>query len=530
MVNSTPLNALPSTKLFVDFLNGVDAIWNRFEHREVTADFIKQRSRHGASRKRLVALVQQGMYNVELSATQQESLRLLGEQAVVVSTGQQIGLFGGPLYTLLKIASAARLARDLSQQHSHAVVPVFWLEDNDHDAAEASTTHLPQDSAVRSATFWDGENPRQSVGTKTFTASDVEKINALMPLLHGPFESDVDSYLIGVYAEGASWSDAFVRLLQPFLAAWGVLVLRGSDVIASGLHAPILERDLAMRGELSALVRNAGTTLEESGYHVQATPTHSLFFRHDKAGRQRIAPEDNFVDLAHEQPSLFSPNALARPIVQDAILPTIAVVLGAAEIAYTSQLREAYAACGVPMPVPYNRHAATFLDAKTVKYLAKENLKPATMLRPWQTIERETVSMLGEDTMPSTELSEAALESVFRLYDSAASEIDKTLLSTVQAAKAQTRKALEAVRGKMRAALKRKNIEQLERRRAIHVMVFPLDGLQERSYPVALMIGRFGIDGLRIIVERVTAQPRLDHVIIGSENLATAHEDLTTVP
>ncbi len=522
-MTSVPLQSMSPSKLFADFLNGVDTIWNRFEHRAVTPALIKQRSRHGASRKRLVALVEQGMHGVELSASQQQSLRSLGEEAVVVSTGQQIGLFGGPLYTLLKIASAASLARELTQQHGHAIVPMFWLEDNDHDAAEASSTVLPQGSAALATTIWDGADERLPVSRRAYNSTDVERISEVIPLLNGPFEADIQTLLEGVYIEGARWNDAFVRLLQPFLAAWGVLVVRGSDVIAAGLHAPILDRDMSAPGALSALIRSASTKLEELGYHAQATPTHAMFFRHDKEHRrQRIQPDENYAELAHAEPASFSPNALARPIVQDAVLPTIAVVIGPAEIAYTAQLREAYAACGVPMPVPYNRHSATLLDAKTSRNLVKEGIEAASLMRPWQTIESETVSMLGEGSVPSAESSEASLDALFAPYDAAAQAIDTTLSATAQAGKTSARNTLESIRGKLRAALRRKHTEALGRRHAMHGMVFPLDGPQERNFPLAFMVGRFGIDGLRIIVEHVTTQPRLDHVIIGSEDITTA--------
>jgi len=528
-VTSVPLQILSPSKLFADFVTGVDSIWNRFEHREVTDVLIEQRSKHGASRKRLVALVEQGMRSVELSILQKQSLKALGERAVVVATGQQIGLLGGPLYTLLKVASAAQLASELAEQYAHTVVPVFWLEDNDHDAKEASTAVFSLDGVLQTSTVWNGSEERLPVSRRTYSADEVERIKTLLPSLKGPFESDVQRLLEGVYVEGAAWNDAFVRLLQPFLAAWGVLVVRGSDVIASGLHAPILERDLASPGMLSSLVREASASLETLGYHVQATPTHAMFFRHDEAGgRQRIQPDENFLELAHAQPALFSPNALARPIVQDAVLPTIAAVLGPAEIAYHAQLREAYAACGVPMPVPYNRHSATLLDAKTTRNLVKEGLQAVDMMRAWQSVESETVSMLGEDSVPSPEFSASAVDAVFAGYASAAESIDKTLSAAVEAGKASTRNTLEAIRGKLRSALRRKNIEQLERRRTMHKLIFPLDVYQERIYPVAYMTGQFGTDGLRIIVEHIVKRPRIQHVIIGPEDITSSQEDITS--
>lgn len=529
--SSVPITSLPASKLFVDFLNGAESIWNRFEHREVTADFIKLRSRHGASRKRLVSLVQKSMPRIALSTQQQQSLDALAKDAVVVTTGQQIGLFGGPLYTLLKIASAARLATELTEKHSSAVIPIFWLEDNDHDAEEASTVVLTDGITAEKHTVWSGDNDRMPVSQRTFSADEITRINALLPQLSGPFDADLNALLVGgsengssgLYKEGASWADAFMHILQPFLAAWGVLVVRGSAMVSEGLHAPVLEKDIAHPGELASLVRKASESLEAAGYHVQATPMHALFFQHTESGRQRIQPElgpSELADLramAHAQPSLFSPNALARPIVQDAVLPTIAVVLGPAEIAYHAQLREAYAACGVPMPVPYNRHSATLLDTKTLRNLAKEGIGARDLMQPWQDVERNLVSSLGEDQLPAEQTSEEAIHALMQPFASAAERIDKSLTATVLSSQAAIRKSLEALQGKLRAALKRRHTEQLDRKRAMHTLIFPLDSPQERNYPVAFFVGRFGIDGLRIIVERVTAYPRVDHPFIGSD-------------
>src|ERR1017187_3282730 len=69
--------------------------------------------------------------------------RRLGEpQSVAILTGQQAGLFGGPLYTLLKAITTLQLARKVEQEHGIPVVPVFWADAEDHDWEEVRTCRV----------------------------------------------------------------------------------------------------------------------------------------------------------------------------------------------------------------------------------------------------------------------------------------------------------------------------------------------------------------------------------------------------
>ncbi|HBB24670.1 MAG TPA: hypothetical protein DCZ59_00205, partial [Bacteroidetes bacterium] len=161
------------TSAFVrSYIAGDEAVSSRFPHRELTQEFCRMRSSQGASRSRLAALVTSSMAPRELSPQQQVSLTALSSpDSVVVATGQQVGMMGGPMYTLYKIRSAVSVSRSIRRTHGVEAVPVFWLEDNDHDAAEASQLTLPgADAAPSVLQTWDGQFPRMPVSMRSVDA------------------------------------------------------------------------------------------------------------------------------------------------------------------------------------------------------------------------------------------------------------------------------------------------------------------------------------------------------------------------
>src|SRR5260370_9287416 len=66
--------------------------------------------------------------------------RLAAGDVLAVTTGQQPGLFTGPLYTIHKALSAIALAQRLERERRVPVVPVFWVAGDDHDFVEANPT------------------------------------------------------------------------------------------------------------------------------------------------------------------------------------------------------------------------------------------------------------------------------------------------------------------------------------------------------------------------------------------------------
>lgn len=536
-MQTIPLTDLPGTALLHAWLRHDPTLRAMFDIVEPDASFAERRAAHGASRARLRALAAQGMRGLELTAEQRAALDAVGDpRSTMVVTGQQVGLLGGPLYTILKIASSVAHARTWERAWQRPVVPVFWLEDNDHDAAEAATLHLySSDGAVTDVVAWDGTDERKPVSTRTFSTAEVEQIGLALATLTGQHADDLRDRLHAVYGFGHAWTDAFLHVLQPFLGPWGVVVIRGSDVIASGMHAPIVQRDLAHPNSVSAHVESASARLLAAGFHAQAQAATHVFFLHDAEGRHRLMPTDDgrlrvggdilsYDDvraLAASSPERFSPSVLARPIMQDAILPTVATVLGPAELAYHAQLGDAYTWFGVQRPAPVLRHTATLIDGKAERLLAKTGQDVAFYMRAWQDVMQDVVASLDDAGMPAKDQAPVAAASLLAPWSTAAAGIDPTLKGAVEAAQAAVTKTLEQLDGKMRSALKRVHADTLDRHRQLSSTIHPGGSPQERVYSLAHWWARFGVVDLRRLIESITQQPVGTHVVIGASDITT---------
>lgn len=534
-MTTLPTEMIVTTPITRAYLDRDPAVTDRFQRLSVDAEFCSQRSKHGASRSRLVDLATTSMRGLELSSEQRSALDVLrNPTSVAVTTGQQIGLYGGPMYTLYKIRTAVEESRRLTAQTSVPSVPVFWLEDNDHDAAEAASTRLlAADGGVTDLNIWDGSDERRSVSARVITGQMADMVEAGAATFTGHFADVTRQRMLDAYAIGRSWSDAFLAILQPYLAAWGVIVVRGSDVVAAGLHLPILIRETESPGSMSAATAAGTQILLERGFAAQATTGSMLFFGSDANGRQRCTIEGDtvtmgsetlttkeFAQLVREHPERFTPNVLARPVVQDAVLPTVISVLGSAEIAYQAQVRELYELCGVPMPYLVLRNGATLLDARTERLLAKDGHQLSWFMRSSDELDRATAELLTSDVLPDTEMRNTTLQALLAPYLTAAESIDQTLIATVRAQGAGITATLEALEGKLRAAAKRAGAQTVDRIKAIHSIVMPRGTLQERNFPLGFWESRFGTDELRIIADTITSAPIGSHVVIGHSDLS----------
>ncbi len=521
------LKDLSGSKLFHDVMEETVGLFPRYE---VSDAYAEERAMSGPPRSRVVDLVTQSMRGLELSAEQTSHLKDLSDPgSVVVTTGQQVGFLGGPFYTLLKTCSTAFEARRLETEIGRPVVPIFWLEDTDHDSLEASSASLPaSDGSVEVVSHWNGTDERRSVSGRTFNDADIKLISDAVSRLDGRYADEIRSLLEEIYKSGRSWTDAFLQLIEPFLQHWGVLVVRSSDVLSSGMHGPLVQQDLKDPGALSSVISSTSADLQARGYHAQATVPDLLFFLHTDSGRHHLrrqgadyrAGEEVFTieelrAIAVSSPGRFSPSALGRPLVQDSLLPTVSAVLGQAELAYHAQISEAYKALGILQPAPLVRHQACILDARAERNLKKGTKAVEFYFQPWEMVEYSLTNDMAEDAIPDI----GDIDSLVAPWRAAAAEIDETLIKRVEATRAQITSAMESLRGKMRSALKKRDQQTLDRSHALWWWLYPNGGLNERAYPLALLMSRLGSGTIRIIAERTCEENRTSLTIIGPSDI-----------
>lgn len=486
----------------------------------VNPEFCSVRAQQSIDRSHLVELLRTSHRHTPLSEPQQAALTALSDpNSVAVTTGQQVGLFGGPMYTLYKIRNAVTMAQNIGSSTGIPCVPVFWLEDNDHDAAEAASTYLRTESGeVQHVTLWDGSDPRRPVAERIVDSLMRERITSSAALLTGRFGAETQERMREVYQEGFTWTDAFMSVLAPYLQEWGVLTLRAQDVVKHQAHRTILVQSLQLNNELVEAIRTSTREYESRGKHAQATVSDVPWFLLTDAGRQRIEYNDGvyragtrtfshheLVDHAEEHPEFFSPTVLTRPIMQDVVLPNVMSVLGAAELAYHQQLPRAYTLLGITMPVLQQRSGMTLLPPKSERNLAKVNRPIDWFKRPLEEIEHDAAVEFTSDVLPDSSERVHIIRELLAPYREAAATIDPTLLATVQAQQAGIMSSLETLETKLRSAAKKQHATTMERLRTLHTVIYPMNTLQERVYPLASWEAEFGINGLRTQIESLQA-------------------------
>lgn len=515
-------------RLFCEFIAGNPFFNSRFPANsgDASAYFARRTSEFGG-RTEVLAAISATMNGLTLSESQQRSLeKLTTSSSLAVVTGQQVGFLGGATYTALKLHSAVRLAENLSAEHEQfQFVPVFWVEDNDHDAAEAAETIIltAQGEPHRVSCASAADEKGIPVSARVFSEGITEvtqEIGALLPQSeHG---LHLAALIREIYTPGNSWTAAFVQLLQELFAETGVLFLAASEVRQRGLGAAIIRQETAHPQRTAELIEAASGELHAAGFHAQASGSALNLFYHENSGKRLkiqtdatgfSAGENHWTkdELSHEaemHPERFSPNVVLRPLLQDAALPTACYVGGPGEIAYIAQLHKVYDSFGVAMPVIAPRHSATLLTPSIARFFEKSGYQPEYFLRSWSEVDRDlSAAAHTQEFDEAISAAEAGLHAAFRLLEDTASAADTTLAGAVGAARNQALKSVEVIQKKAIAAMKRKNEALFDKCRASANLLFPASGLQERMLAVAGWRAFAGTDALYQAYRTITALP-----------------------
>ena len=478
---------------------------------EAWRDAIARAQAHPRERERMVAVLQAQLAGRDAPEQARAAAAKLGDpRTVAIVTGQQAGLFGGPLYTLMKGLTAAKLAADIEAQFGVPCVTIFWNHSEDHDWEEvASAWVLDGDDQARRVTVdgveGDGHLPVGQVRLGDDIVRVVDEVAALLPRTE--FTDDVVAQLRRCYEPGAGMADAFGRLLDRLLGPLGVVVFDGGDPAAKPLAAPLFQRVLTDPARTSQLAAAAGEALVADGYHAQVTPqpdATALFSLTGGRGPIRIRDGrfvvgDETVEAATllaaatDQPARFSPNVLLRAVVQDTLFPTIAYVAGPSELAYLGQLKDVYAFHETPMPLIVPRATGTILDSASLRFLARTSLE----LRSLQAQDELALNQFLEAQLPPS--IEQGLADIERTLDermamllAAVPAVDPTLDGAVKSTQGRLSHELKGLHGKIIQAAKRRH--ETLRRQFAHAqhLAFPAGQPQERVICLAWYMNRFG--------------------------------------
>lgn len=437
-----------------------------------------------------------------------EALRKDDTAAVV--TGQQVGIFTGPLYTILKGITTIQLARQLSDESGRAVVPVFWLGVEDHDFEEVASVHLlrrNEPEALRYAEAPDG--PPGPVGRLRMSSEIdrlVDQIDEILPPTD--FKPEVMRVLREAYCSGETFGDAFARLLRAFLPDSGLVLLSSDDARLKRLVAPLYQREIVDPEALSAEVGGVSTRLAER-YHQQVHVTPTNLFLLDDGGRYPIDFDgdrfrlrgvdqafsaDDLLKLLDDHPERFSPNVVLRPLTQDTLLPTAAYVGGPGEISYFAQYGAAYEWADVPMPLIYPRASVTLVESKVEKVLEKYDLDvPDFGDDVDRLFQRVVVDAMDVDLDRLFQGASGPLHESVNTVKQSLEALDPTLGKAAEATRSALMGEFEKLKGKA-VRLEKKNKEVIRNQLAkAHANLYPNGILQERALSLVYFLNKYGL-------------------------------------
>jgi bacillithiol biosynthesis cysteine-adding enzyme BshC len=436
--------------------------------------------------------------------------KLADPHTVAIVTGQQAGLFGGPLYTLMKGLTAARLAADIESQYGVPCVTVFWNHAEDHDWEEVASAWILDDELqphrlTVAGIEGDGHIP---VGQVRLT-DDITRVLAELEsqLPQTEFTAATIAQLRRCYAPGTGMAEAFGRLLDTLLGPLGVVVFDGGDPAAKPLARSIFERELARPGHTRQLASDAGQALVADGYHAQVvTQADGTALFSMAEGRVPIKYRDGQffvgdtpVDAATlradaaAHPERFSPNVLLRAVVQDTLLPTVAYVAGPSELAYLGQLKDVYAFHETAMPLIVPRATGTILDSASLRFLARTSLElPSLQAQDEHALNQWLEAQLPPEIEQALHDVEHALDERMAALLAAVPALDPTLDGAVRSSHGRVTHEIRNLHGKVISAAKRRH--ETLRRQFAHAqhLAFPGGQPQERVLCLAWYMNRFG--------------------------------------
>ena len=449
--------------------------------------------------------------------------RIAAGEGFFVQTGQQAGLFGGPLYTIHKILTTVRLAQKLEAELGVPVAPLFWIAADDHDFAEVNHAFvLTEQHDLVNLQLHDDGRPPASMQNRPLGAQVEELLSELARCLPANESSDeILAALRASYTPNTTVAQAFGKLVAFLFDRFDLLITSSADPHVKRLAAPLLQRELANAEAHEDAVNAQTQKLVSLGYHEQV-PVRSDAANvsyEDEHGRDRLMRAGSDWELSRskqrlshtemdnllaQEPLRFSANALLRPVVASAVFPTLAYVGGPAEVSYFAQIGCLFAAHGVPMPLVVPRAGVEIIEYKVQKVLDKFRLQPPDVHVPYDRLVTRVVrSELPAEITDTLEKLRAQLTDGYGKLVEAAIQIDPTLQGPLESARNAGHKMLSDMDKKIVRHLKRRNAIELEQLRRAHTNLFPNGQPQERVVGILSYYGRYGPAILDTIADEI---------------------------
>lgn len=514
-IESISFSNLPFPKLFQNYINQEQTLLRFYETNPFSQEDLQRKIdsyRYGGDRKELGRYLRD--YNAQFGTYPhiEKSIKKLEEEdGLVVVTGQQLTIFGGPLFTVYKIATAIRKAREIEETYNRPVVPVFWLADEDHDYEEAAEFNLPAGEDIRRFFYDKPDNLDARVHEIPFD----NRVDALIrEIAESQFKTEFSPQVWDLlrkgYSSGKTFGYAFGTLIMNLFAEEGLILCGSNHRWAKEVTRDIFTESVSRKDAIYEALTRQTEALEKEGYSGQVQVQKSnLFLIDEKGNRNKLSAEDGhwveensgrtysdseLTARIAESPEKFSPNVFLRPILQSRLLPDVVYVAGPGEVAYYAQLKPLYEAFNLPMPVILPRLSATIVESAVERNLQRLPFRMEDFSQRIEDLEREYIERSDAPDIEEifrnwAEKIEAASADSIRQIE----EIDSTLEGTAEKAKSHFLNDLNKVKGKVYRSVKDQERIQISRISKVQKSLYPNRNLQEREVAFLYFMNKYGI-------------------------------------
>ena len=453
--------------------------------------------------------------------------RVAAGRGIVVTTGQQPGLFGGPIYTWSKALSALALADEIEAVTGIPAAPLFWAANDDADFAEASWTAVAVPGGAERLAITASaplgrpmaEMPLGNVGPA---------LDALVRASGAALDRRPIEIARTAYRAGATVGGAYLSLLRELFEPLGIAVLDAAHPSTAEAERPALARALERANVVADALHARDEAIKAAAFTPQVTEVAGLslvFERRRSGGDKRRVPVAEARAVVAEggaaRSAVLSPNVLLRPVIERAIVPTVAYVAGPGEFAYFAQVTAVASALELDAPLAVPRWSTTILEPHVVRILSRLGIDESELAEPHRAEGR-----LAREAIPSA--LNRALSDLRRELDRQSSALSSALAGSDLALPAQVidgahrsiQHRLERLERRIVAAVKRREAETMTQLGTARGSLFPLGTRQERALNILPFMARHGA----VIVDRMIAAARVHARGLVSERAANASQ------
>ncbi|HEX9911729.1 MAG TPA: bacillithiol biosynthesis cysteine-adding enzyme BshC, partial [candidate division Zixibacteria bacterium] len=455
-------------------------------------------------------------------------------ESLVVFTGQQVGLFGGPLYTIYKAITTLKLAQALSFRFSRPFVPLFWLDSEDHDFEEVrSTCIVDKQNQIQEIKY---SPAKVSSGSPMYQVVLEEEITSCVELLKSSlhpseFKDKVTQKLKDCYTQGETISNSFAKWMATLLDKYGLVIVDPGDKELKKLAVELFLKEIKNPNKSIKLAKETGEMLESSGYHQQVIKPGEMINLFLEAGGRRSSlkwiddlievegsdrkiTREEFMHIIENEPQRLSPNVLLLPLVRSHLFPTAVYIGGPGEISYYAQLKSVFEFYDIPMPVVYPRASLSLIEDKVKQVLQKYSFSFIDLFQDPEIL----ISSILKDKFPNP-LDKKLEEKITKIKDLLDSLEEELIVD-----EPDLKSNIENTRGKIDYELKRlgEKLFQLHRQKNQLLKgqiykaknnLLPGNKLQERVLNLLPFLVKYGFEFVDILYQKTEIE-KIDHQLL----------------